>query len=289
MADFAYKNSNGETVGANFYRNDEGVIKRFDDVFYNIGGVFKFPQLQSCVLNLDALTWIRGNEVYNASTWLDPNTNRLKIYDFQQESNFGTIKDNQIDVGSSQNFFINRSNRFLARGNNKGDNKISLLDKSFVGDSRSFTISISFYIVNFVNNWVRMIQLEGDDNTRIESPASRTNFVFASSRIASNIDFSFTSSQANRYVNISIVCDNENGLFRIYKNGDIAGETNIVGTIQPPENSRSISFFTGYDTATKTNCTNAKLRSLRAWTSALSQEEILNLMKIDGIQSSLSE
>lgn len=286
MADLAYKNENGEIEAVNIYMNEDDAIKRPDDVFFNINNeVIRFPALDQCVLNLDDLTWVRGNEVFNASSFLDPNTNRIKIFDFNQEANFGQIKDNQTAVGSSQNFFINRKERFMARGSNKGRNKIQLLDKSVKGSDGSFTFSISFN-TTFNNQWMRLFAFRGNgDNIRVEfsNNSNPKTFIFASNKANSNLSFEFSQAQVNAgYINITIVIDAPNNKFKLYKNGRYVADRNITRPLNDSSYYREIDFLSGYDDNTARNCVNGKIKSMRAWQKALTASEIMDICKIDG-------
>lgn len=264
----ALGNNGTRIVRADMYYNDNGVIKNVDDMEVwtnNNGTLYKFPQKENCLLNLDTLTW-QDESFTSASSYITTPFLALQTA-LESKSDFGSLvtstpTGNTLQVKQGDYWYLP----------NGGGNKITLNENIIAGGS--FTIAMTTrFERNPTSSWRDILLFQNPDIFRLEWNGS--SFI----PYSANISGSQALPTITRTEWFQIVVVVENTSLKIYQNGVL--ETDL--TMSRNLNSTSgdvLSFYTqrGTGSVAGFGC-NAYIRDFQVWKTALTDQEVADLRK----------
>lgn len=270
----ALGNNGSRIVRANMYYNDNGVIKTIDnmDVYINNGGtIYKFPQKEHCLVNLDVLTW-QDEAIASASSFI---TNPLTFSSQNQSKTaFGTLTQSEVTSGSS--FQVCQGKYWYL--------PLSYLNIINYGRSvfanNQFTIALTFKQFGTPTSWRNLTWFYNADGIRFEWHSTGHISIYAESGVFSS-DFPFTTltSYQNDWVQIIMVVDGVNRVCKGYQNGVAQGQVNIQRALNTSNGDFIRIFSQRSGTQTGTYGCPVALRDFQIWDTALTEQEIADLRK----------
>lgn len=287
MAHCVQKNAGGALNRGTYYYNDNGVLKTPSEAFYNIGGnVIKFPQLSKCVFNLDALTWLGGNSIYNSNTYIDKD-----LYNYTVTNGEGTgtvlpdiitryIRMDQGSVNDTYPDFITPRYRFLGMSRREYNKTFTLKQGTF-GTNGNITFHIKIKAdakpdsswwnpIIFKNNWAA--RLEIGTNTLTDF-----NFYTDGNQAVPQILGKWTNGDITQNAQCAtVVINSDTRKVSYYING------RLMGTVDSTQAFPELDKFTIHNRrGGATYLAPIRYYSIRIWNEALTAEEVADICKID--------
>lgn len=150
---------------ADIYYNDNGTIKSISDMdvwTQNGNNVYKFPQKDHCILNLDH-TSFSLNKLEGASTYL---TNDFELWqDTTRYNNMGDIIN--VDPNSANGFKVNNLDKYWWV-NNMGNVNLYFGSGSNFFANQTFTITMTVKFEREPTTWHNLWRFSDNDKFRLE-------------------------------------------------------------------------------------------------------------------------
>lgn len=158
-------NNGSALTRADIYYNDNGTIKNIDnmDVWVENGNnVYKFPQKDRCILNLDH-TSFSINTLDGASTYL------TRDFELWQDVNRKTILGDIIntDPNSANGFKVNNVDKYWWVNDMANVNLFFGSGSNFFAN-QTFTITMTFKLEREPNTWRNIWRFPDNDKFRLE-------------------------------------------------------------------------------------------------------------------------
>lgn len=270
----ALGNNGSRIVRADMYYNDNGVIKTIDniDVYTNNGGtIYRFPQKEHCLVNLDVLTW-QDEAIASANSYI---TNPITFSSQNQsKTTFGTLTQSEVTSGGSfqvcqgKYWYLPLSYLNII---NYGQNVLA---------NSKFTIALTFKQFGNPIEWRNLTWFNNADGIRFEWHSRGGINLYAESGVFSG-DFPFEtlSSYRDNWVQIIMVIDGTTNIAKGYQNGILQGQVNIRRQLSA-SNGNFIRLFSQRSGSSTGNygCPVA-LRDFQMWDTALTDQEVADLRK----------
>lgn len=231
---------------------------------------------------MDALTWVRGNEVYNSNSFLDPNTNRFDLYRGNQKyDTIGGYKATQQSVNGSNPFFVTSKYRFLGVEATYRYIKFILRDRR-IGENGSFTahIKIKAQWIDSNTRWWNPLYIDSPWQLRMEVGQDvLRNFNVYTNGKSPNIAGRWSKGDFNQVPQCAtIVLNGSNRTLTYYINGQYIS---MVGTNEDWQPTNA--FLINHTREGLAQLANMEYHSIRFWNAALTADEVRQIAKIEGI------
>lgn len=259
---------------ADIYYNDNGSIKTIDDMdvwFKNGNDVYKFPQKDKCILNLD-------NTSFSLNTIDGASTNILQNFELNQNTNaYSNLGDIVTSIPSAvDGVRINNLEKYWYV-NNLYKTNLSFGSNFDMFQNQAITISMTFkFRGTYPTNWRRCLWFFNDnDKFRIEMNPSNNQFGIYGENgfINGNILFPIIDMQTD-YVSLAVVFDNRN--IYLYQNGSLVTQGTSSRDLASGVNSIYILSDRGNSGSFGCECF---IKNFSIWKHALSEQELNDYYK----------
>ena len=271
-------NNGSVLTRADIYYNDNGTIKNINDMevwAQNGNNMYKFPQKDHCILNLDH-TSFAWNSIDGASTYL---TNNFELWqDTTRMNNMGDIID--TDPNSVNGFKVNNVDKYWWVNNMSNVNLFFGTGSNFFAN-QAFTITMTVKLEREPATWRNLWWFGDSDKFRLEwnGVSRRMELYGENGFINGGMFYSISIDDLQRqFVTLSLVVNGRT------VTGYQDGRQVFQGTI-----SRNFSsgiekiYICGSRAGGRDFGTGVYFKNFAMWKSALTDQELNDYLKFEGI------
>lgn len=260
---------------ADIYYNDNGTIKSIDDMevwVRNGNNMFKFPQKDFCVLNLDN-TSFSLNTLDGASTYL---TNNFELWqDTTQKTNLGDIID--TDPNRIHGFKVNNVDKYWWV-NDVGFTNLYFGNLNFF-EFGKITVSMTIKLEREAGAWNDLWVFRGTEQLRCEWNVDDSRFqIYGQNNLVPTTAFYPQADYINNFIHLDFVLDGTT--IKGYQDGQEVFTATIARAIS--ENIPKIHICTNRGQSAPFG-SGVYIKNFAIWRTALSQQELSDYWNCIGI------